>query len=156
MEQTISKRRLVIIALAVAFVVLLFVSARQLPFSRRSAVPDHSPSAQVIVSSLEEASIFGEGFVGSEIGKGIPQSVEVLIDAETVFLKNTGDTGKPRLARAKRDDVTAGSMISVYVSPRPFEEVVREPVPRAATLPFEEAVERPRSRILAQYVVIQK
>jgi|SRR3989344_1484381 len=155
MDKVISKRRFVIAVLAIAFLALLFIAGGRNPFSVTPGLPEYPSVAQLVVEGVYDGYLVGSGIGSTDIENPTPRRMEVFVSSDTVLVRASSEDAS-RLTPIKLSDIKAGDMISVYTSPRPFEEVIREPIPRANTLPFEEAIENPHLRMVAQYIVIRK
>lgn len=151
----ISRNQIVVLGL-VLILIWAFLSGRQLgwfgaPRSEPVAIPSGAPYAEATVIGAYESVVLAERVMITDAqGNALPEKMEILTDAKTVFAKLTS-SGPIKISYAK---LSEGDVVWVYNRIRSFEEVLKAPADPELAIPFEETLKNPRERMKADFVVL--
>lgn len=151
----ISRNQIVVLGL-VLILTGAFLSGRQFgwfgaPRSEPVAIPSGAPYAEATVIGAYEGVVLAERVAATDAqGNTLQKKLEILTDDGTVFAKLTS-SGPVKISYTK---LSEGDMVWIYQRIRALEETMTEPADPELAIPFGDALENPRERMKADFVVL--
>lgn len=162
-------RPYLIIAVAASAILILiaigvWLGSRQEASVSSLQLPAYPPRGTVVLMEIKDNSLFGYTTEQLLLPESLDEEseseprTEVVLDENTIFVAaRSGANGTfENLRRIQKSDLAVGKLVIVYSPLRQFEELAQNPVRPQEVMPLSDAVDHPREKIVARYVLLME